>query len=260
VGQGVRDAVLPLAGTEAGREEHEVGAGGDTTLELDRAAEAVVFSTLGGLAERGERFSVLSEETGRRNFGAEYPLVLVDPVDGSLNAKQGVPIFGLMLAVLDGPAVADAFGGLVLNLSTGESWTATRNEGMRRNGRLVDVLDGSDHSGIELLALESTPRAITVAKPLVERATKLRILGSMALSIAHTAAGGFDAFCAPLPVRMFDTAASLLMLAEAGGVATDLEGRPVGSLACSLETRSTLLCAPSAALHAAALETLARGR
>jgi fructose-1,6-bisphosphatase/inositol monophosphatase family enzyme len=59
---------------------------------------------------------------------------------------------------------------------------------------------------------------------------------------------------------MFDTAASLLMLAEAGGVATDIEGRPVADLACSLETRSTLLCAPNAALHAAALEMLTRGR
>lgn len=58
-------------------------------MELDRAAEAVVFAELEALAERGEKFSVLSEEAGTRSFGAEYPLVLVDPVDGSLNAKQG---------------------------------------------------------------------------------------------------------------------------------------------------------------------------
>src|SRR5207249_6028699 len=105
IGDGVRRAVQPITGTEAGRAPLSVGAGGDTTLELDRAAEAVVFAELAGLGERGEKFSVLSEEAGRRDFGAEYPLVLVDPVDGSLNAKQGLPLFGVMLAVLDGPVV-----------------------------------------------------------------------------------------------------------------------------------------------------------
>ena len=83
----MRDTVLPLAGTEAGRAQLTVGAGGDRTMELDRAAEAVVFGGLEGVADDGELFSVLSEEVGRRSFGADFPLVLVDPVDGSLNAK-----------------------------------------------------------------------------------------------------------------------------------------------------------------------------
>ena len=106
-------------------------------MELDRAAEAVVFRELAGVAERGEKFSVLSEEAGLRSFGADYPLVLVDPVDGSLNAKQGVPLFGLMLAVLDGPLIADTYSGFVLNLNTGEAWTAVRKEGATRNGALL---------------------------------------------------------------------------------------------------------------------------
>src|SRR5216683_506674 len=84
----VRATVLPLAGTEPGRAQLTVGAGGDRTMELDRAAEADVFAELEALAGRGERFAVLSEEAGHRKFGADYPLVLVDPVDGSLNAKQ----------------------------------------------------------------------------------------------------------------------------------------------------------------------------
>ena len=248
--------MAPLTGTEAGRAELSRGAGGDTTLELDHAAETAVFDELGRIAAAGEKFSVLSEEAGRRSYGAEYPLVLVDPVDGSLNAKQGVPLFGLMLAVLDGPRVDDAAAGLVLNLSTGELWTATRGGGAERNGGRVVPLPRSTAARIELLGLESTPRAIRVAQPLVERAAKVRILGSMAISIALTASGGFDAFCAPIPVRVFDMAASLLMLAETGGVASDLEGAPIGRLSCDLETRSTLLCAPSPELHREALALL----
>ncbi|HEX2648211.1 MAG TPA: inositol monophosphatase family protein, partial [Candidatus Dormibacteraeota bacterium] len=223
----MRAAVLPLSGTMAGRAPLSVGAGGDTTMELDRAAEAVVFSELNSLAESGERFSILSEEAGHRSFGADYPLVLVDPVDGSLNAKHGVPVFGLMLAVLDGPTLADSYVGLVQNLNTGEVWSAVRGQGARRTDRSLTVLPPSDRGRIELLGLESTPRALTLAGALVERSSKIRILGSMAISLALTAAGGFDVFCAPIPVRVFDTTASLLILRETGGVATDMHGNSI---------------------------------
>jgi myo-inositol-1(or 4)-monophosphatase len=252
----VRRAVLPLAGTEAGRVRFEVGAGGDTTLELDRAAEAVVFAELEALAERGEQFSVLSEESGLRTFGAPYPLVLVDPVDGSLNAKVGVPLFGVMLAVLDGPAIDDTFAGYVLNLNNGEAWTAIRKQGAWRAGMPLSVMPREDPKRIQILGLESTPRAIAMALPLVERSNKIRILGSMALSIAHTASGGFDVFCAPMPVRVFDMAASLLLLAEAGGVATDMQGSRIGPLPASLDRRTTLVCAPTKELHEEALKFL----
>ncbi len=248
--------MLPLSGTEAGRAQLSVGAGGDTTMEVDRAAEAVVFAELAALVEKGETFSVLSEEAGHRTFGADYPLILVDPVDGSLNAKQGVPLFGLMLAVLDGPTVADVFAGLVLNLNTGEEWSAIRKHGATRGGKPLAPMERTEAGRIELLGLESTPRALKLAQPLVERSSKIRILGSMALSIALTAAGGFDVFCAPLRVRVFDMAASLLVLSEAGGVATDLEGNSLTRLRCDLQTRSSLLCAPTPELHAEAMELL----
>jgi myo-inositol-1(or 4)-monophosphatase len=249
----VREAVLPIAGTDAGRVRFEVGAGGDRTLELDRAAEAVVFDELIAVAGRGEVFSVLSEEVGRRSFGADYPLILVDPVDGSLNAKQGVPMFGLMLAVLDGPTIDDTVAGYVLNMNNGEAWTAIRKQGAWRNGAPLLVIPRQDRKRIQILGLESSPKAITVARPLVERSNKIRILGSMALSIAHTASGGFDVFCAPMPVRVFDMAASLLLLAEVGGVATDMRGNPIGPLNASLDSRTTLLCAPTKELHDEAL-------
>ncbi|HKW58265.1 MAG TPA: inositol monophosphatase family protein [Candidatus Dormibacteraeota bacterium] len=256
IGDGVRRAVLPLSGTEAGREAHQLGAGGDTTVEVDRAAEAVVFNELAALAEGGETFSVLSEEAGHRDFGAALPLILVDPVDGSLNAKQGVPVYGLMLAVLDGPKVADTLAGLVMNLATGQTMTAVRGHGARRDGEPLRVLERADPSRIELLGLESTPRALKVAAPLVERAAKVRILGSMAISISLVASGGLDVFSAPMPVRVFDMAASLLLLREAGGVATTIEGRPLGDLPCDLNTRATLLCAPNRQLHEEALRIL----
>ena len=80
------------------------------------------------------------------------------------------------------------------------------------------------------------------------------------ISIALTSAGVFDVFCAPLPVRIFDMSASLLLLAETGGVATTIEGEPIGNLRCDLETRSTVLCGASPELHAEALAILQASR
>ncbi len=225
-------------------------------MELDRAAETVIFDELHQLAASGERFTVLSEEAGVRTHGAEYPLVLVDPVDGSLNAKQGLPFYSVSFALVDGPTVADTLAGCVVNLISGETWTAIRGRGAERAGAPLHVLSRQAGARIELLGLESTPRSLAVARGLVERSGKIRILGSMALAIAHTAAGSFDVFCAPIPMRAFDMAASLLILAEAGGIASDLKGRALGSLACDLESKTSLLCAPHRELHAAALHAL----
>ena len=229
-------------------------------MELDRAAEAVVLGRLEGAADEGEKFSVLSEELGRRSFGADFPLVLVDPVDGSLNAKQGLPFFGLMLTLLEGPTVADTVAGFVLNLVNGQEWTAIRQQGAWRDGESLEVQPPEDRGRIRLIALESNPGSLVAAQGLVASSSKVRILGSMALSMAHTAAGAFDAFCAPVPMRVFDMSASLLILAEAGGTATDLKGGALGGLTCNLETRTTLLCSPSAELHAAALKAVGASR
>jgi myo-inositol-1(or 4)-monophosphatase len=253
----VRQAVLPLAGTEEGRKQLGMGAGGDRTMELDRAAEATVLSALEKVAGGGEKFSVLSEEVGLRSFGAPFPLVVVDPVDGSLNAKQGIPFFNVMLALLAGPTIGEIEAGSVVNLISGERWTAVKGAGAQHDGRPFRAPSAVHDGRIELLGLESSSRSLKAAEPLVARAAKLRIMGAMALSMAHTAAGGLDVFCAPVPMRVFDMTAGLLIIAEAGGVATDLHGGSLAGLECTLKTRTTLLCAPDRALHELAVGAFA---
>lgn len=259
IADSVRVAAARLSGTEAGRAELSQGAGGDVTVEIDRVAEEVVLDGLRAIAERGERFSILSEETGHVSHGADWPLVLVDPIDGSLNAKQGLPVYAVMLTLLDGPRLGDALVGHVLNLATGEAFTAVRGDGFYRNGRRVQTLPTRPgRRQFELVALESSPRAVLGARALLERAAKVRVLGSMALSIVHAATGGVDVFAAPFKARAFDMSASLLMLREAGGTATDCEGGDVMAVEAGLESRSSLLCALDARLHRLALEALAQ--
>ena len=255
----IRAHAAKLFGTEGGRRELEVGAGGDTTVEIDRAAEAAALALFERAHKRGERFTLLSEEAGMVGFGADYPLVVLDPIDGSLNAKQGIPMVGVVLSLLEGPAVGSLRVGHVLNVVTGDRFDAVRGSGARHNGRQLSALRAKPSPRIELLGLESSPRSLKRAAPLVERAAKIRILGSMALSIAHTATGGFNVFCSPIQARVFDMTASLLVIQESGGVATDMSGKPLDGLEVGLKTRSTLLVASDRRTHEQALRILNGG-
>ena len=245
--------MAPIIGTEAGREEIATGAGGDRTVEIDRLAEEIGLTAFAGVAERGLRFSVLSEEVGLRSFGAPFPLVVMDPIDGSLNAKQGVPCYAVMLSLLDGPVVADVRAGYVMNLVNGEEFSAIRGGGALHRGREFQPLVRRDPDRLEVVSLESSPGSLLEAAALLRRASKVRVLGSMALSIAHTATGSFDVFCSPLRARVFDMTASLLLLTESGGVATDMDGRSLDGLPVGFEVRTTLLAAVDPVAHALAL-------
>jgi hypothetical protein len=100
------DAVLDELPTRAEREPVlGAGEGGDDTTAVDAAAEAVVIRRL---EELGADLTLVSEELGRRTFGAGgQPTVVVDPIDGSVNAKRGIRFFSLSLAVADGPTIDD---------------------------------------------------------------------------------------------------------------------------------------------------------
>ena len=260
VAERVRRAVEPLLGTEAGRQEHGVGAGGDRTVEVDRLAESAALEELGRRAARGMTCSVLSEEAGLVDLGADYPRVLLDPVDGSLNAKQGLPTAAVMLTLLDGPSLDHVRLGWVLDLGTGVRWHAVRGGGAFRDGEPVRPLPPRRPERLQLVGLECRPRELAAARPLVERAGKLRILGCMALSLAHTASGGIEVFCSPMRVRLFDMTAGMLMIREVGGLLTDMEGRSLADRPAGLESRSTLLGSAHPALHRLALEALGADR
>ena len=240
----------------SGRQELSTGAGGDRTVEIDRLAEETAIAAFEQAASRGLAFSVLSEEIGHRSFGADFPLVVLDPIDGSLNAKQGVPCYAVMLSLLEGPTVADVSAGYVMNLVNGEEFSAIRGGGAQHRDQPFVPLLRSDPGRFEVVALESSPGSLFAATPLLKRAQKLRVLGSMALSIAHTATGSFDVFCSSLEARVFDMTASLLVLTEAGGVATDMEGASLDGLEVGFSVRTTLLAAADPAAHALALEIL----
>src|SRR3954451_15387817 len=93
--------------TERVVETGERGEGGDLTLVIDAAAEDAVFTELDGLHAAGARFTAGSEERGLVDYGDPDVLVVIDPIDGSMNAKRGLTHHALSVAVADGPTMAD---------------------------------------------------------------------------------------------------------------------------------------------------------
>jgi myo-inositol-1(or 4)-monophosphatase len=204
------------------REEREpevgAGVGGDETTAIDAAAEAAVVDVLARVAEGGTAFTLVSEELGERVFGRpDAPLhVVLDPIDGSLNAKRGLPFFALSIAVADGSVMDDVFLAYVHDFATGDEWTAVRGEGARLNGGPLAGPGPKDE--IEILAMEATRTDLLAdrAAAMVGLAYRTRVLGSLALALCHLAAGRVDGVCSLKGARSVDIAAAQLLVRERG--------------------------------------------
>src|ERR671928_1175849 len=204
-------------------ETGERGEGGDLTLVIDAAAEDAVFSELERLHAGGARFTAVSEERGFVDFGDPDVRVVIDPIDGSMNAKRGLTHHALSIAVADGPTMADVAFGYVYDLGPGEEWYAVRGEGAWLNGeRLVDVpperrvADGR----LELVAVESAdPRWLASSSDALVRVThRLRAMGSIAISLCQVAAARVDGMATLWKCRAVDAAAAQLIVRESGGL------------------------------------------
>lgn len=205
------------------------GEGGDRTLTLDAGAEAVIFAELDRLHQGGARFTALSEERGQVDYGSRDVLVVIDPIDGSMNAKRGMPSHAVSIAVATGPNVvvdgtmADVVCGLVADLGARERWTAIQGEGAWRNGEPFDApaAERLTSAGLlELVAIESAhPQLVMAAGDgLVEHVHRLRATGAIALALCQVAAGRVDAMVSLGRCRAVDAAAGQLIVRESGGV------------------------------------------
>ncbi len=247
----VADIELVLAELPTRTEREPVlrqGEGGDETTAIDAAAEDAVVARLEAL--NGD-FVLVSEELGERVFGAGGPTrVIVDPIDGSVNAKRGIPFFSLSLAVAEGPTMKDVTFGYVYDFGSREEWMADRGRGASLNGRPLQAPPPKDP--IEILSFEATTTAYIAdrASSLLGVAERLRVMGSLALSLCHLAAGRVDAVCSLKPARSIDIAAAQLLVRERGYAIELFEDPPFAAAPLDLEGRSRLVAAATPALCA----------
>jgi myo-inositol-1(or 4)-monophosphatase len=195
-----------------------VGQGGDRTLVIDRECEDAVFAELEALASAGASFVAVSEEQGEVELGGGGPVrVVIDPIDGSLNARRTVPSHSLSIAVASGPAMADVEFGYVYDFGAAEEFAASRGAGATRDGGPIEV--GADTEQLELLGVEAArpEHALPALEALDGRVYRMRVVGSIAITAAYVAAGRFDGMLSLRPCRSVDAAAAQLIVREAGG-------------------------------------------
>jgi myo-inositol-1(or 4)-monophosphatase len=241
-----RDAVHAYATTAERAVETGRGEGGDTAYVIDRAAEDAVFREIEAL---GEPLVAISEERGELEVaGGGETRIVIDPVDGSLNAKRGLPFACVSIAIASGPRMSDVEVGCVAELDPrlsagdeprrGRDWWAVKGEGAFRDGELLTPLRPGP---LEVLGLETArPELVAATADAIAsvNARRLRALGSVAMTLCLTAAGQLDAMLSLRPIRSVDAAAAQLLVTEAGGaVAFPADDR------LSLDMRSRVLAA-----------------
>jgi myo-inositol-1(or 4)-monophosphatase len=227
------------------------GEGGDTAYVIDRAAEDAVFGEIEAL---GVPLTAISEERGELDIGGGSEVrVVIDPVDGSLNAKRGLPFACVSIAIASGPRMGDVEVGWVAELDPrltasdeprrGRDWWAVKGEGAFRDGeRLPPLRSGA----LEVLGLETArPELVAAASSAIESvgARRIRALGSVAMTLCLVAAGQLDGMVSLRPIRSVDAAAAQLLVTEAGGAVTFPADDEL-----SLEMRSRVLAARDPAL------------
>jgi myo-inositol-1(or 4)-monophosphatase len=203
-------------------ETGERGEGGDLTLVIDAAAEDAVFTELERLHAEGARFTAVSEERGLVDFGDPDVLVVIDPIDGSMNAKRGLTHHALSVAVADGPTMADVVFGYVSDLWPGEEWRAVRGGGAVLNDKPLDrpLPERRRRDGkLELVAIESAnPRWLAASSDALLNVTgRVRAMGSIAISLCQVAATRVDGMATLWNCRAVDAAAAQLVVRESGG-------------------------------------------
>jgi myo-inositol-1(or 4)-monophosphatase len=230
----------------AARSEYEgVGEGGDRTLVIDRLCEDAVFAELETLHQAGHGFTAISEERGTVGFGADSEVkVVIDPIDGSLNARRTVPCHSLSIAVADGDSMADVRIGYVYEFGADEEFIAIAGGEATLDGNALAVPDGD---GLELVALEASKpqRVIAAASVLDGHAYRLRSPGSIAVCLCYVAAGRFDGMLSTRSCRSVDAAAAQLILRAAGGALT-FEDAELGATPLGLDARYQVAAARTA--------------
>jgi myo-inositol-1(or 4)-monophosphatase len=195
-----------------------VGEGGDHTLAIDRRCEDVVFAELEQLAAQGASFVAVSEERGEVCFGSGGATrVVIDPIDGSLNARRTIPSHSLSIAVASGHSMADVEFGFVHDFGADEEFVARRGEGAML-GTGVARVNAVDEK-LEVVGLESAEPewSLPALQSLAGKAYRLRVVGSIAITASYVGVGRFDAMLSLRSCRSVDAAAAQLIVREAGG-------------------------------------------
>lgn len=238
----VYNNVKHLAGTEESGGDFGRGAGGDISRKIDIVAEKTVLDYLKEI-----KFDciVLGEECGRVELSKNPKgFIIMDAIDGSTNAVRGIPFFCCSLAFATDNKLSSITDSVVMDLSNGEMYHATKGKGAFLNKKRIHTNEknnlyfvvGLDMSGISQDSLQRLA-------PIISASNHIRHFGAVALELAIFARGLVDVFVdLRNKLRITDVAAGYLIASEAGGHIIDMSGKSLES-DLSYESRISFVAA-----------------
>lgn len=220
----------------------------DLVTAFDRASEDVIRRRV---REALPELDLVAEEGGGTVSGAR-PVLYADPLDGTTNFAHGHPFFAVSLGVVDGDVL---LAGAVDAPALGCVWWGARGHGAFRNGarcgvsRTSVLRDALLATGFPYDNATSAQPNFTEFAALTRASRGVRRCGAASLDLCLVADGTYDGYWERF-LKPWDLAAGALLVREAGGVCSDLDGGPADVL-------SGRLVATNGALHAALLSSLA---
>jgi myo-inositol-1(or 4)-monophosphatase len=226
----------------------EFKARADFVSEVDREAETRIATIL---TRRVPDAIIVGEELTPTTSARNGVAFVVDPLDGTTNFLHGYPQYAVSIAaVVDGQPVA----GAIVHVPRGEVFTASVANGAACDGREIRVSNIADPAraligtGFPFKHADQLEQYFRQMGKLLTRSAGIRRAGAAALDLADLAAGRFDAFW-ELKLAPWDFAAGVLLIREAGGTVTSLDGR-------AIEIDHTAVVASNGVLHGWLLEQL----
>lgn len=181
--------------------------------------------------------SILAEESGHSTKSSNH-MWIIDPLDGTVNFAHHIPFFCTSIAYAESN---DVKLGVIYNPLTDELFTAEQGKGAFLNGHRLQVTQNTSldevmtATGFPYCTNENPRKCIDHFANFCHQGLPIRLLGSAALHLAYVAAGRLDAFWEVL-LNAWDYAAGMLMVTEAGGMATRYDGTPL----CDWQEGTTL--------------------
>jgi myo-inositol-1(or 4)-monophosphatase len=222
----------------------------DFVSEVDKESEREIGAVI---RRRLPEAKLLGEELSPEEMSTNGIVVIADPLDGTTNFLHGYPEYSVSIAIArDGVLCA----GVVINVARGEEFTATRGAGAFMDEKPIHVsrLREPDKAligtGFPFKNIDRLPRYLDQFALVMRGTAGIRRAGSAALDLSNVACGRFDAFW-ELVLAPWDVAAGILMVQEAGGVVSDLDGNPA-------QLASGSFVAGNPAMHAWLLQTVRR--
>jgi myo-inositol-1(or 4)-monophosphatase len=197
----------------------------DLVTEIDLAVERMIRALI---AERHPDHDILAEEFGGPGTARSRCCWIVDPLDGTTNYAHGLPLFCCTVALEVGGVLEV---GAIYDPTRDELFTAERGQGAFLNGRRLQVsqtsalIDALLVTGFPYTVQEKLRELVGLFAAFLDASRAVRRLGSAALDIAYVAAGRMDGFWEQ-GLNAWDIAAGVLLVQEAGGRVTGLDGGP----------------------------------